>query len=325
MSLPRQVQAQLEEIERIEQEMAAGQPAETQDPQASQEPQGEQPAEPVAEAIEPPAPVAEPQQSDEETWQRRFQTLQGKYNAEVPRLTAEVRDLKAQLDAALARVNSLAEEREQPKQTQQTLVTSEDVEAFGPDLVDLIHRKALEVARQELSTEIAALKDENAKLLNRLDGVTERQGMSDREAYFGRLSQEVPDFAQINEDQRWLDWLMETDPLSGQTRQTYLDDAFLKMDVSRTAALFNTFKQQAGIARQAQPAQPPKDLQRQVAPGTSRASVSEPAGNDKIWSTSEMEQFYKDVARGVYRGREAEQVRIEAEIDAAVATNRIRP
>jgi hypothetical protein len=44
----------------------------------------------------------------------------------------------------------------------------------------------------------------------------------------------------------------------------------------------------------------------------------------KMWSVAEMDAFYKDVARGDYRGRKDEVARIEADIDKALAEGRVR-
>jgi len=331
MSLPKQVQALADEAERLQNQVAGIAPETTEQPpteEANAEPEGEQPVaeQALAPAMEPEAPKPEATTSDDETWERRYKTIQGKYNAEVPRLNADLRDLRNQLATALTEIERIKEQKARPTEPAQPLVTDKDVEAFGSDLIDVIDRKAREVAAQMVGTEMAELKAENQRLNDQLSGVTERQVSNDRRTYFAELARLVPDYEVLNVDEGFLGWLSEVDPLSGLARQDYLTNAWNSFDFQRTAALFNAYKQMTAPPPTPEPAPAVKQqLQRQVAPGTSKVSTTAPSNTtDLIWTTSEIDQFYKAVSRGDYRGNEAEQVRIEAEIDRAVAEGRIR-
>jgi hypothetical protein len=321
MSLPKQVQAQLEEIEQWEQDVAkANSPA--LDSSDGVDEQGQQPDQQDVTPLAQVEPTEPPKQPEDETWERRYKTLQGMFNAEVPRLKSEVNDLKNQLSTAIARLDLASEVKSEGLSSDQRLVTDKDVEDFGGDLVDLIKRQATEVAQSELSKKISKLEEENAQLHRQVDGVSERQGESSRRDYFAELSRLVPDYEDINVDQGFLDWLNEVDLLSGNQRQEYLNQAFNTFDPIRTATLFNTYKELVGAPTTSK--QPNKSLERQVAPGTSRvSSASAVTGSDKVWSMTEIDRFYRDVAKGMYRGNDAEQVRIEADIDLAVTQGRL--
>lgn len=297
-NLPKQVQRQAEEVAELD-KMFEEPPQQT-----------EQPAEAVQEP-DPPAPPVQPKQ-DEETWQKRYQTLQGMFNAEVPRLNAQVKELQQQLQQVLAK----AQEPQKAPETQK-LVTEKDVEAFGGELLDVIKRQAVEAVQADF----VKLQAENAELRRQLGGVAEKQGHVDRRTYFAELMAAVPDYEALNTDQGFLAWLSEVDPVSGLNRQTFLNAAYENLDAQRTAAVFSTYKQT--LARQPV-SQAAQELQRQVAPGTSRASTpqTQPTGAEKIWSVAEIERFYVDVSKGKYARDEA--TRIEAEIDAAVAAGRLR-
>ena len=317
MSLPKQVQAELEAAERIEQELqnaANPQPepvAEEPEPEPVVEP------EPVLEEQEPePEPQPEPTKtSDDETWERRYKTLQGMFNAETARNKAEVAELKDQLKQVLS---ELKESKVAPTEPQRSLVTDKDVEDFGGDLVDLIGRKAADVVNAEMSR----LRAENAQLREEVGSVSEQQGEARRDVYFSNLERLVPDYRELNVDPDFLEWLAEVDTMSGQPRQNFLNNAFESYDVDRTAVLFDAFKELTAAA--AKPKVVPKELQRQVAPGTSKASsVATTNANERIWKMSEIDRFYRDVARGTYKGNDAEQARIEAEIDQAVLEGRL--
>lgn len=316
MSLPKQVQAELEAAERIEQELQNA--ANPQSEPVAEEPQSEPVVEPepVLEEGQAPEPQPEPTKtSDDETWERRYKTLQGMFNAETARNKAEVAELKDQLKQVLS---ELKESKVAPTEPQRSLVTDKDVEDFGGDLVDLIGRKAADVVNAEMSR----LKAENAQLREEMGSVTEQQGEARRDVYFSNLERIVPDYRELNVDPDFLEWLAEVDTLSGQPRQNFLNNAFESYDADRTAVLFNSFKDLTAVA--AKPKVVPKELQRQVAPGTSKASsVATTNANERVWKMSEIDRFYKDVARGNYKGNDAEQARIEAEIDLAVLEGRL--
>lgn len=316
MSLPKQVQAELEAAERIEQELQNA--ANPQPEPVAEEPQPEPVVEPepVLEEEQEPEPQPEPTKtSDDETWERRYKTLQGMFNAETARNKAEVAELKDQLKQVLS---ELKESKVVPTEPQRSLVTDKDVEDFGGDLVDLIGRKAADVVNAKMSR----LEAENAQLREELGSVSEQQGEARRDVYFSNLERLVPDYRELNVDPDFLEWLAEVDTMSGQPRQNFLNNAFESYDVDRTAVLFNSFKDLTAVA--AKPKVVPKELQRQVAPGTSKASsVATTNANERIWKMSEIDRFYRDVARGNYKGNDAEQARIEAEIDLAVLEGRL--
>lgn len=321
MSLPKQVQAQLEEIEQWEQDVAKANSPAPDSPDGVDE-QGQQPDSQDNKHLAQVEPTEITKPPEDETWERRYKTLQGMFNAEVPRLKSEVNDLKNQLSTAITRLDLASEVKPKSSSVTERLVTDKDVEDFGGDLVDLIKRQATEVAQSELSKKISKLEEENAQLLREVTGVSERQGESSRRDYFAELSRLVPDYEALNVDQGFLDWLNEVDLLSGNQRQEYLNQAFNSFDPVRTANLFNTYKELIGAPAPSRQAN--KNLERQVAPGTSKvSSASASTGSDKVWSMGDIDRFYRDVAKGNFRGNEAEQARIEADIDLAVTQGRL--
>lgn len=326
MSLPRQVQEQVElserydrEFEALAREQAGEAPAEPAQAETPQEQPVAAPEVPVSEAEKPKQPADEPA----DVWERRYKTLKGKFDAEVPRLSSQVKELSSQLDKALSKIDSLAQQPKADLATER-LVTDKDVEAYGSDLIDVIDRKAREVAQEMVNSRVSKLEAENARLLEEQDRVVERQGANDRRSYLQELGQLVPDWSAINDDPGFIGWLEEIDPLSGVARQEYLNNAYGTFDVARTATLFNAYTQAT--------APPPPDdtasrqLQRQVQPGTSRAAprTTPTSADEQIISTQDIEEFYTAVRRGQYRGKEDEMAAIEAEIDKAVATGRVR-
>lgn len=326
MSLPKQIQDLADEAERLTQEMAA-EPA-PEEPQATEEIPGEPGQEPSGEVEPQPTPEPEPapqpetfKGDDAETWKKRYQTLQGMFNAEIPRLTAKITDLERQLETKAA--------APEPKPAPIPTVTDKDVEAFGSDLIDLIKRQAgdtLAAAQSDFDARLAAKDAELAELRSQVSSVVDTQGNTALANYFADLATLVPDYEAVNVNPVFLDWLSQVDDVAGVPRQHFLNSAYEARDVQRTARLFNLFKNQTGKppAPQAQAKEPPPELQRQVAPSGSRASSTPADSTTKIWSMREVDKFYRDVSKGLYRGKSDEQARIEAEIDLAVSQGRLR-
>lgn len=314
-TLPRQLQAQQADVERIDREMAE---------HAAAQEQGQQ-TPPETPPLDPP-PVTPPATPPVDPWQQRYQTLKGKYEAEVPRLHADVRELKARLDAAVV-----------PKKTVETktprvpLVTDKDAETYGSDLVDLIRRQAQQTAadlKDEMEADMRKLEAENEALRNQVTGVTQKQEATVSDRYISSLAALVPDWEAINSDSDFLAWLDVEDPMSGLTRQSYLDNAFKNLDAQRTARLFNAWKAE-GKAPPApvEPSRAPQldqELQRQITPGKSKMAPAQDVSSNQIWSTAEIAKFYNDVRAGVYKNAPDDARRIETEIDLAVSTGKVR-
>jgi len=319
MSLPKQVQQQLEEAERLE-ALVQGQ-APDPAPEEPQDPPPAEPATPAEETTSPAEPAAETptEAPQDDKWEQRYRSLQGTFRADQERSRAEIAALTRQVETLTAQMA----DREQPaRKSGKTQVTDKDVEDFGPELLDVIRRQA-EVVAEERLIEVNA---ENARLREQLMGVADRQGMSDRQVFFGQLASLVPDYEDVNLDQGFMDWLAEVDPLSGLPRQAYLNDAFERMDAQRTATLFNSYKQAVSPPQIPTPTAPARNgLERHVAPTTARSTtVVPPAAQTKIWTSAEVERFYKDCTSGKYAGRDAERAQTEIEIDAAMVSGRVR-
>jgi hypothetical protein len=310
---------------------------------------------PAQAAAEPPAPAPEPpaQQApdltppapehDDGDWQQKYQTLKGKFDSEVPRLSGELRETRGQLNEVLNRLERVEQppQQAQPQpQPEVPLVTDEDIESFGPELVDLIRRQATVVA----NSMTAGLREENAQLRQQVEQVGASTGQVQVDRYLSRLKELVPDYETINVDQGFLNWLGEVDQMAGVPRQAFLNTAFEARDPDRTATLFNSYKEQAGITpRPPAPTPPapqpgvganggngqiPAGLETQISPNSGSGGGGQQGGSgnnaDQIWTSADIRNFTNDILRGTYKGREGEQEAIQAAIDAAIAEGRVR-
>jgi len=319
MALPRQVEAQLKELEEIEKQLAAQQ--NPQDPPAEPEPQQAQPEEP-AQNPEPVAPQPEVKSEKpvepevpEETWQQKYKTLKGMYDAEVPRLHSDVRELRSQME----RLQKAAETpKSEPKPAKmEKLVTDADVQAFGEDLIEVQRKVAREVAA-EFRGELDAMKAENEKLREQLT----MTGSQVSEASFEqRLYRLVPDFQTVNADERWIGWLNEVDPLLRAPRKSVAQDAFNRGDAEAVAHYIGMFK--SSVAPAEQPSDRAAELEKQIQPkrSASTAPVSQQA---KTYTDAQVQKMFQRSVELSSRGQRDEAMKLEAEIDAAYREGRVR-
>jgi hypothetical protein len=316
MSLPRAVQQQVEDADALVAQLNGTQ---TVNPE-------------TGEPIEIPQPAPEPQPQDvspelepkpavsEETWEQKYHTLKGMFDAEVPRLYAQVREMNGQLTTLTSELAVAKAQQAQPVPASiPSLITEQDKEAFGSDLIDLIERatEAKMAGSRQLEAQLTA---EIAELKGRLGNVSERQVLSDKDRYESSLTTQVPDWQTLNVDQGFLNWLAEVDPVYGLPRQYALTNAYEALDAARTATIFNQYKKSIAPVQSNNRA----DLQRQVAPTRSRTSPAptNPNMDKRVYSQQDIDSFYSEWRRGFLD--EAEAVQIEKDIHAATVEGRIR-
>lgn len=315
MALPKQVQRQVEEAELIEQQLAGTLPQEdTPDPPPADPP----PAEPPVAAAPEPTPPAEPV---DDGWQKRYETLQGKYNAEVTRLHEANKATSAQLQALMQQLTQLQQHRppEPPKAPEKPLVTGQDDEKFGSDLIDAMRRVSREEGRA-LEKRLQAMEElvrSVAPQVQRVERVETQVAQALEDRFWSEIMTEVPDWEAINADQRWLSWLTEYDPVAGTTRQGALEAAQKALDHRRVAGLFKLFKATFKPAGN----QVKTELARQVAPAKSSKTTVQPQGV-KVYTGQEY-NYWLDPRR-IHDTDNARLQAMIAEIERAFAENRIQ-
>lgn len=331
MALPKAVQQQVEEADRLVGQISSDEPGKTETGTNSQpsdplqDPNQGGPQDPPKDSpAQDNSAVLEEQKSNqvlEETWERKYHVLQGKFDAEVPRLHQQVREMQTQMHQLIAEKSALEATKPAEIVSTSSLITDEDKEAFGPDLIDLIER-ATEAKVATLKSSEAQLKEEIKQLKGQLGSVEERQVVSDKDRFLVALSQQVPDWEILNVNQGFLTWLQDVDPVYGIPKHVALTNAYETGDVARVASIFKTYKQTlAPAAPQAKSNQ--QELQRQVAPTRTRSTSSPNDNMDKpVYSNGDIEKFYSDWRRGYYTDDEAASM--EQQIHAAIAEGRVR-
>ncbi len=328
-NLPKQVRLQVEQADQL---LAAVNvpPAEPPAPPATvpePAPAPEPAAAPAADVqpgapAQAPAPAATAPSGDpEKTWEARYKTLQGMHNRNIADMRQRMQALEQERDALKAQQASKPADK--PADKPEVTLDPKDAETFGADLVGMAKRVAETVATAvtaKFEARIAALEQQQS-------GTSRAVAQTAEDVFLARLRQLVPDYAAQNEDESFLAWLAEVDPVYGVPRQEGLNAATQALDADRTARIFLAYRATVApvaAAPEAAPRQPAsQSLERQVAPGASAQPAPLQPQSEPPISTADVRRFYDDVRRGVYRGRQEEMLRNEAAINKALAEGRI--
>jgi hypothetical protein len=345
MALPEQIRKQSEAVQELYKQLDDENKGTEQ---AQNEPNVEsEPAQPPAETTTETEIVAQSDGSTEqkpsdakaeddpnsETYAQKWKTLQGMYNAEVPRLHHQNREMQQRLQqmeqllASISTQQPTQQPTQQSTQQAQKLVTEKDVEEYGEsiDMMRKVTQEELGAVAQRIAQLENALRQVQSNVVPQVQAVAHRQQMSSEQQFWSDLSTAVPNWKEVNDKEAFQSWLLEADPLTGITRQTYLEDAQRSLDAGRVANFFRAWLEITGQAVVAQPnrSTSSSELEKQVTPGRSKSSGAPSSNTSKTYSPADITKFFNDVKQGKYKGREAERDRIEKDIFAAQREGRI--
>lgn len=312
--LPKAIQAEVDAAAAIEAQIAAKQAApqgNTPEPQA--EPAATPATEPADKVTEPTPQPTDDHQDD--AWKQKFDVLTGKYNAEVPRLYQQLKEQASALDRLQAELEANKAKPAEPEKAKESLVTSNDEETFGSDLIDLARR----VTRDEVGVvlnrigQLERMLENISQLPKQVEQVVQSQQESNEQRFWGAVAAAVPDWNQVDADPRWIEWLGQTPPFAVKTYRELAGDAIAAGSVDKIAELVKAWKQDAGIA-QAQQTQSnnKQELQRQVAPTKSNAS-NVPQGK-KVWTGADYEKAFDPRLSTEMSEADIEALQAEAEL-----------
>jgi hypothetical protein len=256
--------------------------------------------------------------------------MKGRYDRSEQALAA-LRDRVGELEGKLASPQRAPAVT--PSVAATRLVTDKEVEEYGPELIQLVGRKA----QEELNPVLNAMRAELDDLKGQVRGTRTEVVRTARDRVFAGLDTQVPTWRALNENQDFLNWLALPDRFSGYIRQELLNKALEQHDAPRVAEFFKGFLTEeaagsngsAGLQpapglTPATPAPSKVPLETFVAPGRAKSPAATPAPAEKpIITRAQITQFYTDIAAGKYRGNEAEKDRLERMVFDAKADGRV--
>jgi hypothetical protein len=244
------------------------------------------------------------------------------FNSTVPKLQAELKEAKQQIES-LRQAPPAA-----PKPAPTTpRITQTDVDEFGQETIDMMRRAARQEAEEQFAPVIAQLQTQlqsiQSTVVPRMNQIEQETETNRATRFTQALDQNAANWRALNNDDNFLNWLDEMDPLAGKARQELLNEAVNGLDAYRAAAFFNAYTREHSTPTPT-PAPTPgvnPQLEALVTPGKGRGGAPQP---EKPPITREqIAKFYNDVASGKYRSRPEEKAKIESDIFAAQREGRV--
>lgn len=249
--------------------------------------------------------------------------LKGKLDTEIPRYA---RDLKAarldneRITALEQKLEQKLAELAQPQDPKTRLgLSDEEANAIGEDLLpvlDKIITRNKTANQQELERKLAELRPKAPEP----EPEPEASGDPTWDRFLTDLGKVVPDYAAVDSEPGWQQWLRETDPTLGVTRQELLNEYSGGRNTARAAAMFNSYK--AGKARNVQ--QAAQDRIREQATPALSSTATAPAPKKKTYTKADIDSLCNRVAREGARMTDQERETILNEIDLAEKEGRIQ-
>lgn len=325
MGLPKQIQRQAEQDAEFARQVAAdAATVEATDDAAAPDDEG-QPTEPLQPDNAPAAPAPT------EDWEQRYRSLKGMVDHIKRVAQQEVANSEARVSALEAEVAALKAAASQAPQGKVKLLTEQDKEAFGEDLIDMVRRTTREeFAEREANYEaqIAQLKAQVAGVQGSVAQTSEAQKTEARNRFFAQLDAALPNWPEIQATDDCQQWLGTRIPGTSRDWDAEIKDAAAALDAPRIVEIFDQFFK-AHPAHDPRPKAAPTrkaadSLSRQVAPAKTGASTATPAQTQvRSFTADEYTSAAMRVVRLRKAGQEAEAQALEAELDAAVAQGRI--
>jgi hypothetical protein len=329
MALPKQVQAQLDEVEELEKTLnAQGKPEKkkAKKPELSEvtsedtEAEVSVEADEVAEPVEvKPADTSPTDVADE--FEQKYKTLRGKYDAEVPRLHSQVKELSTKLTELQTQLTQVPKAPTKSKE-KVSYVTDADRAEFGEELIDVQRRVAKEVSQDYEGR----FEQQEAVIAELQKQLTQTGNQVGEMGFSQRLAQMVPDFSSIDNDERWVAWLNEHDPMLRGPRRDQAAAAFNAGDAEAVAHYVKLWKESLAPVEATERTVRQAELEKQVAPNRSANSVAtKTVGKEsKVYSEREIKGAWDRIRNLNTRGNVDDAAKLEAEITAAYLEGRVR-
>ena len=333
MALPKQVQQQLDEVEELEKQLEAQGEETKAKPEVKKKKTSKKAKakdtevevtddEPIEEPVAVEAtPADDSIEEVSESFKQKYATLRGKYDAEVPRLHQQVKELTDQMNAIREEAQATKKaEAEKPKE-KVSYVTDADREEYGDDLIDFQRRVAKEVSQdyeERFEQQSRVIQDLQSKISNTDNQVGEV-------GFTQKLNALVPGFDQLDNDERWVAWLNEIDPMTRGPRRDQAQAAFNSGDAEAVAHYVSLFRGSVEpVANGKSDRQ--TELEKQVTPSRSASTVASKSSNNssKVYSEKELDRGWTKIRDLNSQGKYDDAEKLEAELTVAYMEGRVK-
>ena len=286
-------------------------------------------------------------------WEHRFNSMKGRYDAADARARQQAQQI-SELQRLLAMSAGPPQAPPAPSQGAPSsdtrfgggqayvppkLLSDAERQEYGNELLDVMGRRTMEIVGPEiakLSDTVRQLMQENQQLKQTVGGVRNVVSQDVTGRFYDTLDKELPDWDVTNHDPEFVRWLDNVDPFSGRVRKDLLGEAHRNNEASRVLNIIKGYRQEVAAvnpARNLQPTMgngrdrspPPQfELQNLAAPGRAKSGQPPTPPDQPFYTHRDITQFYADVTKGVYTGRDTDKAALEAQLFQAAREGRIR-
>lgn len=266
------------------------------------------PALPLAEAT---APAVDPRENDPAYWRQRFNVTAGVLKTERDARKAEAAETNRKLTELQEQVRILQASAPliETKMDLTRFFTPAQIEQFGEEQCEAMAKAANASAQaavqQAIEAEVKPLREQQER--------TRTQTVEDRkQAFTDKLTELVPNYAEIDTDPAWLAWLAQDDEATGLERQAILNTHINALNAPKVAKVFTDFlkskapRQSPPVVGKGNGAGPSGD-----APPVSTAAAKAP-------TDAEVKDFFKRATLG--KVKDTERVEFEARMKLRTPT-----
>jgi hypothetical protein len=264
-------------------------------------------------------------------WKQKFNEADKRYNNFKASTDATIFSLRTELAAALRSQESLSKKvddlskelataRSSKTESLNDILSSEEQEILGAEAVaalDKVSKSNIEAQVKPLQEQLAFEKEQRA---SERKAAAEEQASQAQQSFLERLGDLVPDYATVDTDQAFLDWMKLPDEVSGIQRERLFKQSQTLGDVGRVAQFFNDFKK---LNNEGQEALEDKVTPASSASSTNQQTTSSDSQQVPYVSLAKVQKFYTDVSKGRYKNKPKLVEEIQAKIDEAQRTGRI--
>ena len=254
-------------------------------------------------------------ESPKEDFEQKYKSLKGKYDKEVPDLHAQLKVLRAEFDALNAKKIVNEQLKEPEIKPRGKLVTDEDREEFGTDLLDVQRRVA-----QEVVEEYSKRLEEQNKSIDEIKSNVDKTGTDLEEMVFRQqLNKAIPDFDSINQDPKWIEWLDTVDPILQGSRREPAERAYKDRDINFISNYVNIYKQ----SLKPTPDDKSSEIEKQVDPGNIVSPDVRKNEKKRTLTVQQYDKLWRSV-EALNKSKQYERAeKLEKELTAAFREGRI--
>lgn len=274
---------------------------------------------------QPTEPEAEPEPPKED-WEQKYKVLQGKYNAELNEMRNTLADMRMAYTEMFENNRRMREEMESlrsptpepPEPTYQDYFSVKEIQGYldaGYDetqlnmMAKLAHRIAQKEASQYGDT---------------ISNVQQTMTQTREQRFWSTLDEKVPDWRTWNEDRGFMASLdAPISPYINMTKRQAFNEAYQNRDGSTIAQFFSDYKEQINAATAQPQHSAPATPKAQPHVQPPRGPNAPPPKTPKVYSAGEIQQIYRDAARGKY-GSGEQWENMKTELDRALVEGRIK-